>query len=237
MATSINNEPPIGVPAKSIKDEEGLKALQELFKSVDKKKLSALLNERPNPKKSRYSKRTVLPYYKERFGLEFQAVVDAMMREYAAGKLDDREWKYKDLPGYSYNTIYNRVNQSKAYLLEQLDVNGIYASFLSLTSIRRRRTGVRLSYCDDIRQPDDSFMPIPVIPEKKIAAWKLKLQEFLEKGKEGERFLQKGLALTAEDKNEIEMELGQVKGLLFEVNDDYVKLIKIPIDQWERINE
>lgn len=237
MAQTKNNTPAPGVPSSPVSEIDALKQIQELFKTSEQKRVADLLLSKGAEKRpTTWSGMTVASYYKERFALELKAVVDEMMKAYAAADLTDVEWSFKDYPEMAPSTIYNKLNQSKRYLLEKMDIQGIYSAFFQLVNFTRERTGIRLSYARDIRNPNENtFKPKKVISKYDGPTWKIKIQKWLDNAKEKERLHVKNLSLTPEEIDVANELLSNIHDILFEVTDEDIRIVKLTKEDVERL--
>lgn len=241
---STNMEPDREKDSKSVLQEEALKKLQELLAQVkDKKKLvEVLANDGPKRPKG-WSSLSNAPYFKERFALEFKMVLDAMIAEYKEGRFEDREYKYSEFcqPGVvgslSRNSLYLKINQSKLYLLKELDFDGTYKEFCELLTITKERTGIRISYVRDIRQGLDFKMPSKVVPKTETFSWKDKVDSFLENGQSGDKLELTGLSIDEDQQQDIIASLSGLSDIIFKVTDSSIKIVKLSPEQLHKLGE
>lgn len=211
---------------------EDLQKIQECLKIANEVTQSL----KPSNKKRRgVSSLTLMPYYKERFALEFKMWVDEMMAEFDRGELLDRLFAYSDFPSLSHNTLYIKVNQSKLYLLDQLDPDGKYKRFLQLVSITRDRgVGVRISYNRDLDK-ESSFMPSVVMPKEHSYTWKARVEKFLEEATDGQEITISRLALTHENIMDLKTSLVQLEDLLYKITTSSIWLKKLSHEEYVKL--
>jgi len=193
---------------------------KEVIKDVNKRKQLAAIISDERPK--RWKKNTVAPYYKELYGMQMKAVFDAMILD-----RKDREFKYQEFPTLSRNTLYLRVNQSRLYLLEELDPDGVYKRFSECISITREKTGIRLSIPEDFKNPDKPFVPDIAESEEEANKWEDELTDFLENGKPGEVFLRKNLAISDEKQQEINDSMAALSNVICSITYRTIKVVKL----------
>ena len=97
---------------------------------------------------------TRLSYYKEKFGLEFKAVLDSILETIATSKTTFivKVYQYKDFPEFTPATIYARINQSRMYLIDKMDPEGKYKQLLENIQITRDpNLGVIITYREPLK--------------------------------------------------------------------------------------
>lgn len=200
---------------------EDVKSIVEAFKevvNVPSVKQSILMKSRKRPRGWRPTSNS--PYYKERFGLEFKAVLDAMMVD-----SKDREYRYKDFTTMSHKSLYLRVNQSKLYLLEELDPDKQYARFCEMTTITRETTGIRISLCRDMREGAPSFVP-SIVESDDSYLWKDSMQDFLNDPEKRGVWEQCNLSLSQDEIDTWSLSLNGLAGIAAIVRSDKIKIVK-----------
>lgn len=167
------------------------------------------------------------PYYRSKFALEFKEVLDSMMAE--GNNVKDRVYHYSDFSDKSHTTVYLLINQSMNYLIDKLDPNGKYKSFLSLISIKRvRGLGVRLRYVskvsfqpkviDDVKEVEDNIEFSP------NASLEFKIEGWLQNAKPKDVLELTELALDEEEVSKIKASLMPLSNILFKVESDRIKI-------------
>lgn len=147
--------------------------------------------EKDKKRRSNWSKLANAPYYTRRFAHELKVVIDDMIQRGV-----DKEYIYEDYKDLSHRTIYLRVNQSKLFLLDELDPDGYYKDQFARIIITQEKTGVRLS----LRKEASSMSPKDISLDEKKSDWQEKINVYLEKAIIGdEPLILKGLSLTKEE--------------------------------------
>lgn len=201
---------------------ELVKNIQDILKIPAVRK--SVIQNKPIEKPHGWKSSSNPPYFKERFALEFKLALDKMME---SG--EDMEYRYADFK-MTKDSMYLRVAQSRMYLLERLDPEGKYAKFLEQITITRERTGVRLSFCRDIRvrrqgdEPD--FFP-SVIDAIGQASLRNKIVDWLEVSKSGDIFDLDKLSLPADEVNELQILLAPLENVAAEITATRVRLIRL----------
>lgn len=173
-----------------------------------------------NPTKPRsWNKKTNAPYYREKYGLELKAMLDKMMID---GQ--HRIFRFDEFPELSKNSLYLKVNQSKLYLLENLDPDGRYAHYLNHVRIRRTRVGVRLS---SDTENDGSFMPSTVITINAQDSLREKIDKFLEESQPGQELLINKLVLEEGDVEALQASLMPLENFAANITHTSVKIVRL----------
>jgi len=182
-------------------------------------------------KPKNWGRKSQAPYYKEYFALQIKEHADAMLRD-----KQDRIFRYDIYCGekrekMSEQTLYNRINQSKRYLLDCLDPAGTYATWDALTNISfKGEPGIVIRFKSEFHNVLDGIIaqehPETIIPKKEESLWRRKMNLWLE-GDETKPFIQPDLALTLEEVEKLRSELGELKGIMAVVNAISVKIVRV----------
>jgi hypothetical protein len=137
-----------------------------------------------------------------------------------------RIFPYDKWPNVSPSSLYLRVNQATAYILDNLDPDGKYARFFEQIKCRRiPKVGVKLCFDDvlaDVEPGGEKF-----IGDDDAPAWKQKMDAYLESDDETvEPFHQTGLMLTPEQVAQLELELSGLSSIMYSVSCREIKIIK-----------
>lgn len=193
------------------------KSFSDILANSPSLRKQIITGEKPRPKN--WSRKANAPYYKERFALQFKQVLDEMLVD----KLDV-EYKFSDFPNLSRTSLYLMVNQSKLYLLEQLDPNGQYAAFCQCVVITKEKTGIRISLCRDVRD-GGNYRPSKVVP--KDCKWRDDMEDFLASDDpEKKIFVMDKLSLNPDEVAELEATLGVLDNIVFNITGDKIKIVK-----------
>ena len=191
---------------------------REVIKDANRRKqlMSVLSNERPR----KWKKNTVAPYYKALYGEQMKAVFDAMLLD-----RKDREFKYEEFPTLSRNTLYLRVNQSRLYLVEEMDPEGVYKKFAECISITREKTGILLSIPEDFKSPSKPF--VPDIVDAVADNWEADLDTFLEESKPGDQFIRKNLSISEEKQQDMMDSMSTLEDIVCSITYRTIKVVKL----------
>jgi hypothetical protein len=211
------------------------KAALELLRN-DESLRRLFLEEKRKP--SEWSKRTNAPYYRERFALELKHIIDEMIIEQANGEFTDRQFFYSDFPTQSQTSLYLKINQSKLYLLDNLDFEGKYARFFEGVSISRERgKGIRIGYNRDMTAV--GILPSAHKVNEKSAdviSWKDRMQDFLDNSEPGQELELKRLSLTNDEVQELNYQLGEIVSILFKVTNNRIWITRLTEEQISKLN-
>lgn len=171
-----------------------------------------------------WSKQTNVPYYKEHFAREIQPYIDKM--------IEDRkpiEWRFCDFPQYSRATLFHKIYQSLLWLCDA-DVNAEkYIKFRNEVEVSRKfKTGIRILF-QNVAAPGE-FAPKEVnpneSPDARIPKWRTRVDEFLATGPVGTTLHLTRLKLSAEDVEDLHLQLANLSNVLGKVSKDEIKIIK-----------
>lgn len=176
-----------------------------------------------------WGRRSVAPYYKERFGKEMKPILDEMIKT-----REDQLFEYEDFKkkfGISKETLYLRINQSMRYVIDKMDdVDHTYGRFCEMVEVNRERNvGVIIRFRPECREGEVSnFVPKAVEPKDSLPVWREQLNEFLENSTPGDKpFFKEKLALTPEQIQDLTDSLTGIGGILFNVTSYSVKVIRV----------
>lgn len=148
--------------------------------------------ERSRTRRKNWSRLSRSSYYNKRFALELKAVVDDMLERGV-----DKEYRFEDYDELKPTTIYLRLNHAKLFLIDELDENGYYKEQFQRIHISKEKTGIRLTL---LKEHLAELRPVDISLDEKQANWQLKIDDYLEKARPGDKPLHlKGLSLTAEE--------------------------------------
>ena len=167
-----------------------------------------------------WGRRSRAPYYKEAFALNLKKAIDGMIESQQDVVYD---YKYfRDNWGLSKNTVYLMVNQSQRYLLERMDPDKKYERFFETAKVTVvHGAGVA------IRFNREHIASRPVEPEAEGPKWKQEMDEFLENAQPGETYKQEKLCLSDTERQELEIMLAGVSGIMCSITAGSVKIVKI----------
>lgn len=210
-------------------DNEIKSRLRDIFpdKATAKRIIDTVVNHKPPG----WSRKSQAPYYKEFFGKWLQDIANKMMKE-----RNDIVFRYEVYCGItgekmSEQTLYNRVNQAKRYLIDCLDPDDLYKTWDALTNINREKgLGVTIrfktEFHDFIEGIKESASPDAIIPQKDEPLWRRKMNEWLESD-ETRPFIKEGLAMTSDQVKVLSDELDSLEGIQASVNAISVKIIRV----------
>lgn len=182
------------------------------------------VNKRPEG----WSKKSQAPYYKEIYANMLKKDIDAMLLS-----REDIVYLYNSWCGLhreimSEKTLYNRVNQSRLYLLKFLDPNGVYWNWYQIVRIEQERSlGVTIRFIEEFRNgsPDSQFKAATIISREDVPKWKQKMEEWLE-GDSEVPFILEGLCLTPEEVNTLKLDLSLLSGIACSITAVHIKIVR-----------
>jgi hypothetical protein len=156
-------------------------------------------------------------------------IIDDMMKEHKNGIHEDRFFAYAAYENIlNKNSLYLKINQSMSYLKNELDPEGIYNEFSEIILIKRMADGIRISYQRDIVEGTEADLVATKIltAEEQKNVYTEKIDEFLEKGKEGEELLITKLHLTEEELEKIEASICQLENIVYKLFPNRIWMVK-----------
>ena len=206
------------------KDENTLIELRRIF-GVSVERERNFFDEKRRP--ANWSKSANAPYYNEKCALELKSEVDGLIESAKNGIFDELIYSYLDHRQYSPNTLYLKVNQSKLFLLDHLDPEGIYKTFFEYVRITRDKgRGVRISFVD--KNPEKELNPTSVVP-KEIQHDHVEDQvsAFLENAKPNDKLHIKNISLGESDINILKISLQELNDIVYRVKANEVFIVKL----------
>ena len=175
-----------------------------------------------------WGKKSQATYYKEHYALWMKKYIDLHI-ENGKGDLTFRYSEFcNDRTGMSYQTLYNRIDQSTRYLCEQMDPDGRYNKWKHLTTRNRKRgVGIVISYEPGF-EPDVSFKIQPQLTASRadMPIWKRQLDEWMESDSMLP-FCKEGLALSPDEILSLKAEFAQISSMSVSITSIHVKVIKL----------
>jgi|ERR1700719_4861 len=166
-----------------------------------------------------WSRRSYASYYKESYAKWLQKDIDEMMVD-----RQPRIYRYDMWPSVSKNSLYLRVNQATAYLLDNLDPEQKYKKFFSELKCKKEPDGIALRL-DIVIEGKTSPQAEKFIGASDKPAWKIKMDDWIEDSTREEPFFKGGLLLSPEEIKQLELELDG-SGILYSITSREIKLIK-----------
>lgn len=214
---------------KNLSDEAILQ-LRQLFHNVPLNRRKEIFEEQKKP--TAWSNRSNAPYYKERYAIQLQTILDVMMEEYSKGIIDSRMFKYKDF-NLKKSSLYLMINQAKLFLIDNMDNDNRYRKFLDNIKVKQEQEGVVLRYCKDIINDTkislDRATPIQTLTEQQISI-QVKVEEFLQNAKAGDKLELKNLSLDDDMIEALESSVNQLEDIVASISRTNLRLIKLSAD-------
>lgn len=214
---------------KNLSDEAILQ-LRQLFHNVPLNRRKEIFEEQKKP--TAWSNRSNAPYYKERYAIQLQTILDVMMEEYSKGIIDSRMFKYKDF-NLKKSSLYLMINQAKLFLIDNMDNDNRYRKFLDNVKVKQEQEGVVLRYCKDIINDTkisiDRATPIQTLTEQQISI-QVKVEEFLQNAKAGDKLELKNLSLDDDMIEALESSVNQLEDIVASISRTNLRLIKLSAD-------
>lgn len=214
---------------KNLSDEAILQ-LRQLFHNVPLNRRKEIFEEQKKP--TAWSNRSNAPYYKERYAIQLQTILDVMIEEYSKGIIDSRMFKYKDF-NLKKSSLYLMINQAKLFLIDNMDNDNRYRKFLDNIKVKQEQEGVVLRYCKDIINDTkislDRATPIQTLTEQQISI-QTKVEEFLQNAKAGDKLELKNLSLDDDMIEALESSVNQLEDIVASISRTNLRLIKLSSD-------
>lgn len=174
-----------------------------------------------------WSRKSSSPYFREKFAIDFR---DNCLEPMIEDK-QTRIYYYEEWPSLKPSSLYNKIIQSKLYLLEYLDLEKKYATFCRAVYIKPKKgVGIVVSVMKDIIDEMIAENPKPFRPSLLSSGadnWHNRVMDYIENGKVGEPLVLKNLALEETDIAQLTIELSALTNFALSVQTSYIKLVKI----------
>lgn len=152
-----------------------------------REKVMKIITEDDTKRPDGWAHDSCAPYYKEYFGKQMQVMADDQLVTCREIIYDFKSFCRPGNPaGCSERTLYNRVNQSRRYLYEQMNTeDGKYSTWRDITKVDTLPgIGIVISIHSEIRMAmlGDKNIPMPRMAESTMdkPKWKQKLDDWVE---------------------------------------------------------
>lgn len=202
---------------QAIKDK-----LESIFPSpeIASKVVNLIVHNRP----AGWSRRSNAPYYKEVYAKQLKAEVDKMLENKKPLCFRYSTWCNTNT-GMSHQTLYNRINQSIRYLIEQMDIDNKYRNWSDMVRVERMPgVGIIISFIPGLLE-DESFRADEIEPRDTMPIWKREMEDWLESDSI-KPFCKEGLALTPQEVIDITTSLGTLTNVQASVTSKAIKIIR-----------
>lgn len=195
---------------------------------------SALVNLVINKKPVGWGRKSVAPYYTKECGEQMKKDIDDMLNQ--NGCLVYKYERFLHL-GISKKTLYQRINQSIIYVIEQMDdEQGTYRKWYECVKLDKhsRSDAIVIDFHPGIRASlEGGALTVTAevtsgdveIPHT-MPAWRIEIEDFIENGAVGTSLIKEGLLLNKAEVDEFKKDFATVKGLMFHVDFKTIKLVK-----------
>lgn len=160
-----------------------------------------------------WGSRSVAPYYNEFHGRKMKEAIDLMIETQ-----QDILYRYDSFPDMKPLTIYNRVNQSIRYVLDNMD-DGEKTYFMWDRATNKKQIkdlGFKISYKPEMKDGVDRFNPDCITPERDLPNWRRDLNNFLESD-DHRPFMKENMSLTLQQVKDLRVELAGMKSVFTSV--------------------
>lgn len=211
-------------------DDATIIKLREIFGAANIKERN-FFDEKRRP--TNWSMKANAPYYTEACALDLKSDIDVLIENAKNGIFDELIYHYTDYPKYSPNTLYLKVNQSKLYLLQHLDNEGIYKTFFEYVKITRDKgCGVRISFLEQDTARGGELKATPVIPKDEQHVFvEDQVDDFLKDAKPGDKFHLKNISLAPDAIDSLKVSLQELVDILYRVNSKEIFIVKLTEEQ------
>lgn len=172
-----------------------------------------------------WGRKSNAPYYKEIYAKQLKTEIDKMIANNKPLCFRYATWCNTNT-GMSRQTLYNRVNQSIRYLVEQMDADRTYYNWLQSVRIERLHgVGIVISYIAGL-SASEQFKADEIEPRENMPPWKRDMEDWLESDNITP-FCKEGLALSPEEVFNLTKTLGALSNIQAFVDSASVKIIKV----------
>lgn len=174
-----------------------------------------------------WSRRSNASYYKQSFAEEIKVLIDGMLESRKDIILRYSSYCLPDVRnGISKNTLYLRVNQSVKFLLDKLDPDGKYMAWYRAVKIKITPAGIEIRFGEESR--NSKLIPMvyeEIVTQREDAEWRKDMENWLE-STDVRPFVRKHLALSNEEVEKLQSELGELKGIAASVKNESISIIR-----------
>jgi hypothetical protein len=166
-----------------------------------------------------YSRRSVASYYTEDYAMWMKRDLDVMLSRNVS-----RIFLYKDWPQLTPNSLYLRIMQGWAFLMDECDPSSIYKNLWHRTKRNRvNQVGITISF----KTFEEGKSGHDYSPQEDIPKWRKLLDEYLESEESNQKpFVRENLILTPDQVELLKQELSGLSNVLFSVDSGTIKVIK-----------
>ena len=173
-----------------------------------------------------WSRKSNAPYYKEMYAEQVRDDIDKMVESGNPICYRYAKWCNEDT-NMSKQTLYNRINQSIRYLIEQLDMpDRKYRKWYETVHVERvSGVGVTITFIVGLHDKQ-SFRADEVQPRDNMPQWQRRMEDWLESDSI-KPFCEEGLCLSPEQIAELTTNLSNLTNVQASVKCESVKIIRI----------
>lgn len=185
-------------------------------KTVIKSVVDYVLKKKP----ANWSRRSYASYYKKVYADWLLRDIDDMIESRAT-----IVYRYDMFPSVSHNSLYARINQALAYILDNMDSDGKYKKFREELKIRRKSgVGVMLEF-DSVLEGNHPRAE-KVVDNIEVPKWKQKLYDYLDNSTVEEPLHIQNILLTPEQIEQLELELSGLSNVMAVITSREIKIVK-----------
>ena len=171
------------------------------------------------------------PYYKKLYADEIKPFIEQMLVDKEDIIYDYATWCTEET-NISPQTLYNRVNQSIRWLLEQsstVEEREKYKRWYELVRVERQKNlGVRISFIPGFGNTESvKLTPKSVGAKVTKPLWLRKLDDWIEDSDNFEPFVKDGLALSTDEIVDLKVRLNGLSNLQASITQDRVAIIRL----------
>lgn len=202
-------------------DETIKKRLHEIF--PDEVTAARVVNAVTRKTPEHYSRKSNLPYYNEYMARLTMKEIDVQIKDKCP-----LVWYFNSYPNYTPQTLYVRINQSINFILDNLDPDGKYRQWKSVTKVTRPPgVGVMIEYLPGFdANTEQVFSAVKTLSTEATQVWRRNMENWIE-GEDNKPFVKEGLVLTNEEVRELKQGLSLVVGIACSINNTSVKIIRV----------
>lgn len=171
-------------------------------------------------------------YFREKYALELQPVLDAMM--------DDRKnriFRYSNYRSMQPSSLRMRIDQAWRYLSTFKDPEGKYKAFRKEVDIRRGENGIVVTIIEEgVIDP----MKADLLSNSdlvKSGDWKDELDKFLGDAPEGDKLVLRNIDLHEDDRAYLETTLHGLDNVMYSYDEKRLTVLKLPPDEIRKLKD
>lgn len=177
-----------------------------------------------SPRPAGWSKHSKASYFRKCYADEIKGHIDEQIK---TGQ--DLVFRYETwcrILSISERTLYTRINQSILYLVEKMDVDGVYSKWYENVDIDCKTSGLGIVISISKIAETKALKPELVVPRQSLPQWRKDLMDWLESDTE-DPFVRENIALSTEEITLLREEFLTNEGLMCNIKANSIHIVKV----------